>query len=337
MILQPKVSIIVPVFKVGNYISTCIRSIINQTFTNFELLLIDDGSPDLSGKICDEYAATDSRILVFHKTNGGVSSARNLGLVYARGEWVTFVDSDDFLDQNFFENLINPVLSDNEIDFVQAGCTNYFENTEKTSIEQKYDSLTGFDKKYLIENFRGLTVSKLLKLSIIRERHLSFDETLKCGEDMIFTMNYLLYSSKYAFVSEVGYFYRRHSLAATNNIPTNYNRLLDYFRKYKLAYTNLKKTFCIQEVCLRDYQCAKLLVETIFSLYDDPRFSYKVRLGCLKDDFLDSDIQILKLYDGNSIKKWLIGQLILHRINFFNITSEMISTLYRLFKSIRKV
>ena len=94
---MPKVSIIVPVYKAEKYLNRCIDSIIAQTFTDWELLLIDDGSPDRSGDICDEYAKKDTRIRVFHKKNGGVSSARNLGLDYVQGEYVTFVDSDDWL------------------------------------------------------------------------------------------------------------------------------------------------------------------------------------------------------------------------------------------------
>ena len=94
---MPKVSIIVPVYKAEKYLNRCIDSILAQTFTDWELLLIDDGSPDRSGDICDEYAKKDTRIRVFHKKNGGVSSARNLGLDYVQGEYVTFVDSDDWL------------------------------------------------------------------------------------------------------------------------------------------------------------------------------------------------------------------------------------------------
>ena len=93
----PKVSVIVPVYKVEKYLPECIDSILAQTFTDFELILVDDGSPDNSGKICDDYAARDSRIRVFHKENGGVTSARRLGVENARGEWVMFVDGDDVL------------------------------------------------------------------------------------------------------------------------------------------------------------------------------------------------------------------------------------------------
>lgn len=100
---MPKTSIIVPVYKAEKYLRRCIESIVHQTYTDWELLLVDDGSPDGSGGICDEFAGRDARILVFHKENGGVSSARNLGLENIRGEYVTFVDSDDMIDARTLE------------------------------------------------------------------------------------------------------------------------------------------------------------------------------------------------------------------------------------------
>ena len=100
---NPKISIIVPVYNVEQYLPRCIDSILNQSFADFELLLIDDGSKDKSGTICDEYAAKDSRIRLFHKENGGVSSARNVGLDNARGEWLAFIDGDDEITEGYFD------------------------------------------------------------------------------------------------------------------------------------------------------------------------------------------------------------------------------------------
>ena len=108
---SPKISVIVPVYNVQKYLSRCIDSILAQTFTDFELLLINDGSKDNSGKMCDEYAKKDTRIHVFHKENGGVSSARNLGLENVQGEWITFIDSDDYLNINFLSNCKLPKLA----------------------------------------------------------------------------------------------------------------------------------------------------------------------------------------------------------------------------------
>ncbi len=98
---KPLISVIVPVYNAEKTLRRCVDSILSQTFTEFELLLINDGSKDNSGVICDEYARKDSRIRVFHKENGGVSSARNVGLDNLRGEWVTFVDSDDYVENKY--------------------------------------------------------------------------------------------------------------------------------------------------------------------------------------------------------------------------------------------
>jgi Glycosyltransferases involved in cell wall biogenesis len=102
--MQNLISVIVPIYNCENYINQCVDSILAQTCTNFELLLIDDGSSDNSGIICDEYAKKDARVKVFHKENGGVSSARNLGLHEAKGEWIAFVDADDWIKDTYLSD-----------------------------------------------------------------------------------------------------------------------------------------------------------------------------------------------------------------------------------------
>ena len=99
---MPKISVIVPVYNTEKYLHRCVDSILAQTFTDFELLLVNDGSPDKSGEICDEYAQKDTRVRVFHKENGGVSSARNLGLENAQGKWITYVDGDDWIEPTMY-------------------------------------------------------------------------------------------------------------------------------------------------------------------------------------------------------------------------------------------
>lgn len=117
------VSVIVPVYKVEKYLHRCIDSIINQTYKNLEIILVDDGSPDNCGKICDEYAEKDNRIKVIHKSNGGLSSARNAGLDVANGDYVYFVDSDDYIDTKLVEDNLNLAI-EHDADMV---CFNYFE------------------------------------------------------------------------------------------------------------------------------------------------------------------------------------------------------------------
>ena len=107
--MLPRVSVVVPIYKVEKYISRCIESIINQSYKNLEIILVDDGSPDKCGDICEEYALKDSRIKVLHKETGGLSDARNFGMNYVSGEYTLFVDSDDWLELNMIETMIKLV------------------------------------------------------------------------------------------------------------------------------------------------------------------------------------------------------------------------------------
>ena len=117
---SPKISIIVPVYNVEKYIRRCLDSIAAQTFTDWECICVDDGTPDASGKICDEYAQKDGRFVVIHKENGGVSSARNVGLDVAKGEYVTFCDSDDWVEKEMLEVFYNTALK-NDAEVVISG------------------------------------------------------------------------------------------------------------------------------------------------------------------------------------------------------------------------
>jgi glycosyltransferase involved in cell wall biosynthesis len=110
---QPEISIIVPVYNVEKYLEKCLKSILHQIFSDFELILIDDGSTDSSGRICDEYLKRDSRIKVFHKENGGLSSARNYGIEKSTGKYIGFVDSDDYIAKDMYEVLYNNLQREN--------------------------------------------------------------------------------------------------------------------------------------------------------------------------------------------------------------------------------
>ena len=114
---MPKLSVIVPIYNVEQYIHKCVDSILNQNFKDFELILVDDGSPDSCGKICDEYAQKDERVKVIHKVNGGLSDARNFGLEKAKGEYVSFIDSDDWVDENIYSESLK-YMEENDLDIV---------------------------------------------------------------------------------------------------------------------------------------------------------------------------------------------------------------------------
>lgn len=116
----PKLSVIVPVFKVEQFLNKCIDSILNQSYTNIEVILVDDGSPDSCPQICDDYQRKDPRVKVVHKQNGGLSSARNAGLDIASGEYVSFVDSDDWLESDAYSEMINQCVI-NKLDIIGGG------------------------------------------------------------------------------------------------------------------------------------------------------------------------------------------------------------------------
>lgn len=299
----PLISIIVPVYKVELYLKRCLESILMQSYSNWECILIDDGSPDHSGQICDEYNLIDSRFRVFHVENGGVSRARNIGIRNARGKFVTFIDSDDFIDLNFIEELSLPCLADENIDFVQAGCVNYFANGI-ISPNQKYEKYIGDDKAIIFKNFRGLVFSKLFNLDKINRYAIVFDTSMKYGEDMVFTIDYLIHSVKYALVDTIGYYYvQREGSAMNSTIIYNYDRDYHSFLHRYNSVNNYINKFKITEkdAELRYKQTSDSFYTALFSLYNS-NFSYSQIYERYKKD-IKSDYLKLSKYSSTLISK----------------------------------
>lgn len=207
---MPKISIIVPVYKVEKYISKCIESIIAQTFDDWELILVDDGSPDKSGVICDHYSKINNKIRTFHKPNGGVSSARNCGMLEARGEWFYFLDSDDYIEPNTLAKCMEK-MAINHTDLIVHGLVNdYLYKGESKAFP--YMTFDENDYKRIIEitDKGGLLkgpVCKFFRHSLIEEHQLLFDETINYGEDTKFSFEYLQLCDTITFVPEHFYHY----------------------------------------------------------------------------------------------------------------------------------
>lgn len=134
---MPKISIIVPVYNVEKYLEKCVRSILAQTFTDFELILVDDGSPDSSGAMCDQFAEQDQRVKVIHKENGGLSDARNAGIEIATGEYLGFVDSDDYIADDMYELLYTNIVKE-DADLSICGIYDVYEGKEPVEKQQQY-------------------------------------------------------------------------------------------------------------------------------------------------------------------------------------------------------
>jgi glycosyltransferase involved in cell wall biosynthesis len=204
--MNPKISIIVPVYKVEPYLRKCIDSILAQTFKDLELLLIDDGSPDNCGAICEEYALMDSRIRVVHKENGGLSDARNKGLEIAKGDYVGFVDSDDWIEEDMYELLYNMCVSNNcEI----ANCTStiYFKNrtvkngTHPLTIHNREEAM-----KVMLEGklYDEVVWTKLIKRDLLK--NIRFNKGI-IYEDTAFTYQVIHKSSRVCCIGAPKYHY----------------------------------------------------------------------------------------------------------------------------------
>ena len=216
---QPALSVIVPVYNVGKYLRPCLDSIMAQTFSNFEAILVDDGSTDNSGAVCDEYAARDNRFVALHQQNGGVSSARNAALGISRGEWVGFVDADDLVLPNGFETLM---ASTNEsIDLVSASYERY-ENESVIPEKSKFEDKILPKEDFMTEICKLRTrccerylFTKIFRKSIIDEYALRFNEKLAYREDVHFIFQFLTHCNRdVSCVGEHVYAYFRRSTGA---------------------------------------------------------------------------------------------------------------------------
>lgn len=246
---SPIISVIVPVYNTEQYLECCLNSVLLQTFKDFEVLLIDDGSTDKSGEICDKYALKDSRIRVFHKENGGVSSARNVGLRNAKGKWLTFLDSDDELMLYALDFLINIVNDHSDIDIVLAGydTVDLKNGIVKSTSELPYTSKivnrdSAIKLMYRSDFYLCFICSKLYKNSIIKKNKLFFDETIYYSEDRLFIIQYLCNCRnqiQYTTKSIYKYFYRDNS-AMTSLVNTfNYKSITGFYATL-LMYKALK-------------------------------------------------------------------------------------------------
>lgn len=213
--MNNKISIIVPIYNCEKYVDKCIKSILNQTYKNYEILLIDDGSTDNSYSICKNYEEKYASVRVFHKNNGGVSSARNYGLEKAIGNYILFVDSDDTIHKKHCELLLeNLIKYDADMSSNAISINEYDLSLGNPKLISKDDALY----KVLFDmNFFGYPVNKLYKKSIInQEQILNFDEKIHWGEDLLFNVNYILRCKRIVQDYNKTYYYYQNEESRTN-------------------------------------------------------------------------------------------------------------------------
>ena len=271
------VSIIVPAYNCIKSLECCVGSIRQQTYTSFELILVDDGSTDGSGKLCDRFAVEDDRIRVIHKPNGGVSSARNAGIDAATGEYITFCDSDDYLEPDYLETLVRAAKSNPDCGHIWC-CFQTVTGYQKENAAPNYTSAKSL-LRYKLQDYMSLHEmwldtepwNKLYRAGIVQTAKVRFPEDLSLGEDWLFNLAYIDASAneKIIVVTKPLYNYMRGNDESLDSkyrkdLLDIYRRLndtcLSYLRKWKLPAEQIEifynSRFYLYEKVLRNTMCA---------------------------------------------------------------------------------
>lgn len=250
---KAKVSIIIPIYNVKDYLDRCLTSVINQTYDNLEIILVDDGSTDGSSKICDMYALRDQRIIVIHKENGGLVSARKAGIEIAQGQFIGFVDGDDYVSELMYERLMNHQMQ-SDADCVHSGyiVNNSFKIPEPISLKKKnYDSVEIL-LKYIFSDIEAYRISssiwsKLFKRDVIKKIYNKISDADSYGEDLLCLIHCICEKISFVSTEEAFYFYtiRENSLS---NLSLDVNRFQKEINLYISIQNLLKNHNIIDEL-----------------------------------------------------------------------------------------
>lgn len=315
-----KVSVILPVYNAEKYIKKCIESILNQSYKNIEIIVVNDGSVDNSKNIIDEYSKIDKRIKKFHIDNSGPSFARNLGISSAEGEFIQFVDADDYIDKNMIKELINKM--NDESDLVICG----YRSLVSTGLELKtlnYDFLDSGNlrKDNFLEVFgvlfRDYYISypwnKLYKADIIKENDIQFDNSIKWGEDLIFNIEYIKYCNFFSFIKRDLYIYNQNN---DSSITSNYNK--QYFENQLMMYTkiinflNNESVFVDKNKEIINDKISDIIIESILNLVNEKsKLTNKEILNNINRIInWERTEETIPYYKNKSFKRKIIGILI---------------------------
>lgn len=268
------ISIIVPVYNAQCYLEVCVNSILNQTYKNFELILVNDGSTDNSFNICNKFEAQDSRIIVVNKENGGVSTARNEGIKVAKGDYITFIDADDWVEQDYIEKLRSAITADE--DLIQSGILFFDNNTgaeigrETLPLIKSMSIYAAEENCFLVATMPLITspVSKLYKRELILKHNIRFEEGLAYGEDRDFNLKYLDVAECVSAVDYVGYHYRK-EVEGSLSKDRDYLKLLQLDVEY---WSRLQNYFA-----RHNYQSERVnhyLANRLYNFYNDRIIQY---------------------------------------------------------------
>lgn len=275
-----KISVIVPVYKTEQYIRQCVDSIINQTYKNLEIILVDDGSPDNCGRICDEYAELDNRVKVIHKVNGGLVSARKAGVGAATGEYISFVDSDDWIDISAYFNVVQKITEHNA-DIIVFGHNRVNENKTYKCYENLHDGL--YNRINLQEHILAINDifyhriispvcwNKIIKTSIVKKNISKVDNKTKIGEDAALIFPCAMMAESIYIMSDTLYYYRLRETSMMHekdvnrykNVEIVINRLIEALKE-----NNLDKSLIMKKQLFL-YVADLMLITDASHFFDD--------------------------------------------------------------------
>ena len=316
------VSIIIPVYNSERYLNKCIKSILNQTYKNIELIIINDGSIDNSGDLCDVYAKEDLRVKVIHVKNSGVSSARNKGIEVATGKFIGFVDSDDYIEANMIETLVNEMYKNN-VDIVLCGYKRICKDSNKikTTINSSVYNQESITKKEFLNLFGNLFVdfyinylwNKLYITDIIKKSNINFDNSINWGEDLMFNLQYLGYCNNITIIDKRLYNYINYN---NDSLTSKYNSEL--FNNQQTMYKAVRdfldsnNGYSAKNKELVEIRFTNAIIMCLRNLFRRDTHYKKIELY-IKISQIIEDVEVrknLKYFSYGSFQKRLIGKMI---------------------------
>lgn len=302
---SPLVSVIIPVYNVEKYLCECLDSVINQTYTNLEIILVDDGSPDNCGRICDEYAENDNRIRVIHKKNGGLSSARNAGIEISSGEWIFFCDSDDLIENELIEKALNKAISD-KTDICFFDFDRFYKDYSTTHQTIKSDENVFRDTKEiktLITYFSEMSSAciYIVKSQIIKNS-IWFAENIKYLEDELFKFQLYSQINSFSYVHKVFYHYRVVSDSITENFSNRQDYLDMIFSVYNEMVNSIsKEKYPENSIIVPNTRFVSYFSTVVRTAFQN-KFSFKCDYEMIKKYLNSTEYkQALLNYDKNAI------------------------------------
>lgn len=328
---QPKISVVIPVYNTEKYVEMCVNSILNQTYKNVEIILVDDGSPDGSPALLDRIASEHENIIVVHKENGGLSSARNAGIDVMTGEYVVFLDSDDTLTENAINLLVEKIISTNSD---AVFCDRYFKVSESSGISKLKHH---FDKSCQITDPKQFCLTVLIgkcrawrahsliyRSDLLKDNNVRFPEGYT-SEDFPFNANFLLHANKIDFLEEptVNYLKRKGSITTTFN-----NKFIDticFIDKVACDFLEQANLNDEKSIRMKDSLFCRNMVTYLFSAMSPLNSnSYSVKTKFVKDIFTDD---ILKRFDCKLTDPYFDSKIkvVFYKIEYFLLKYKCVS------------